>query len=882
MTGMLWQCGCCDLSFVNKNFLDAHLKYKNHHREFFEIPDNWVTHYVNPPQEIYIVEELMSLVRPSKRRRFLQNQRIYSNDSDDVNTKDDDYVQPSDDDNGDTSATSESESESDEDGDDEQMMKNKTKRRKAIYSALVGEEEDMSNAPILFEESPDDKKWSMSVWRPWIDKQTQKFNRHGEERSKEVREAMEAGTEIPDLYKREVSQTIQNCQYGLKFVAQFYQVEANKTKGADFGKLVYKDWFDFGNPKRHVCLLSAKDYLDNGWKNASPYMKNHFIYTHVMLRRMLREHCLSADGLAKFNQLFGDDPLAQTKAIEARHQYLNTLRDLADLEKDQKLHQRAKDQAEQKQIKEEKRRTILWGKKYGTFKSEDIQMKIKQFLESETTKEAQDIVVLQATNDSSNKLPRDSWVKATRNLVLSIQSTHSGRTELSDMTMGEWHGRQVERDALVYTVIVERHWTKTGWSKTHQSFLSLNVTFEALCILYEKCRKVQFPNKYDGVSEEEQSKQSFFLNSTGNSYFRAKSGVDGEHMIQWNNATGRKDTPKMFRKLLANFSLNTDEVTRVNIAFVNQHTKETMLKVYTAMSEKCKAGVNVLQTYRDKALNIDTEIKTTEGDSITVAPTKESALAQLSIWKRSIKEKLEEERKLDAANDAKEMEHFGSSESRSSLVELCAAEVQTGRPVGEYYIADLLLRKDEKRINKKPMIYHEILRVIDSKRFSNCQPSISLSKTMVRVARINQVEIIDDDKTEESIDYIETECCARWKKQLDKISRIGVPIGSMRIPYAIMCMQEALGEKHYSMGNIPLQANIDHMMSQKRGLEVKVEENIEGKVEMLPEEIVLLSRLQKSPMESGKSPLERRKLIAEEIKKMKKKKGAAKKLVFND
>ena len=153
---------------------------------------------------------------------------------------------------------------------------------------------------------------------------------------------------------------------------------------------------------------------------------------------------------------------------------------------------------------------------------------------------------------------------------------------------------------------------------------------------------------------------------------------------------------------------------------------------------------------------------------------------------------------------------------------------------------------------------------------------------MVRVARINQVEIIDDDKTEESIDYIETECCARWKKQLDKISRIGVPIGSMRIPYAIMCMQEALGEKHYSMGNIPLQANIDHMMSQKRGLEVKVEENIEGKVEMLPEEIVLLSRLQKSPMESGKSPLERRKLIAEEIKKMKKKKGAAKKLVFND
>ena len=896
MEGMLWQCGSCELSFVSKDFLDHHLESRSHQREPFHIPAEWKSQFIDPPQEIYYVEELIdqvperiyqdveSFIQESRKGVFLEGQRIRIDDESlsvrmpiQENSEDDEEEENSEDDGSDNYNERE---------DEEHLIIDTANRRNSILCALMKQEEDlMTDSPSLFIPSTDDLEWIRTVWRPLITGKTKKAMKFDDMIHPEVKTALKQGTDIPIMFERQVAQTSENYAYGLKFVAEWYQHEARKAGNSNF-VLRYADFLDFGNSERHVCLGDPSDYIKNQWESGSPHQKKQFIAAHTHLLKIVKDHCLIPAGLEKFKKLFGNNQYANTNAIMAQQAYLKLLRDLGDQSKDTELSKFINLKIEAQTANTERRRASIWANNYGVHKSEEVQMNIKKFLECEATENAQKILITQGTkgNDKS-KLSTEDWMTVTRNRVMEIQVQHGGRLELPNMTLGEWWHREEDKDALQYTVMIRRDWTKLAGYRNEPPFLLLNAFDEALCIFYERARIIQFPQLYEG-NQLDLLNQPFFVNSVGSAYIRKKHGLGQEHMNLWSAVTGKNESSRTFRKALSNYSLNTDEVTRLNIAFANQHSRGTMERIYATINEKSKAGADALLKYRNDGLKLNFETKTKEGETYKggMKHTKEQALGKLIQWKKNLFDQLEKEKKSDGDKEKRDF-RFGTSESRSAIIELCSTEVQSGQPIGKCYIADFLLRRGKNVINgrrhSKQEIHQAILNVIDSRRFHDCPSSISLRKIMVKVAKNRDIVIRDNHHEKEAaIDKVESDCLQSWRQQLNKLASGGVG-QDVRITWAMLQMQEATGEKIYSLANNTIQTNIDNMVVKKAKLEeqvVTIEKNIDAK-QMSPGEVIKL-HMRKSPMEIRNmvEKIEKK----EEKGSSKKRKGAARKLEFKD
>ena len=152
---------------------------------------------------------------------------------------------------------------------------------------------------------------------------------------------------------------------------------------------------------------------------------------------------------------------------------------------------------------------------------------------------------------------------------------------------------------------------------------------------------------------------------------------------------------------------------------------------------------------------------------------------------------------------------------------------------------------------------------------------------MVKVAKNRDIVIRDNHHEKEAaIDKVESDCLQSWRQQLNKLASGGVG-QDVRITWAMLQMQEATGEKIYSLANNTIQTNIDNMVVKKAKLEeqvVTIEKNIDAK-QMSPGEVIKL-HMRKSPMEIRNmvEKIEKK----EEKGSSKKRKGAARKLEFKD
>ena len=883
MDGMLWQCDTCELSFVKKKFIDDHLRFYCHQRESFHmhIPADWQSKFIDPPQEETYFEE-----------SFLQDQTgVIDNESlcmeqssTDNGYSDGEVLVKMENETTDENETYSDSSNSDDDYDeedveeeiegDEHKVTDTINRRNAILRALINDEEDLTDRPpSFFRPSDEDKEWIKKVWRIFINDKTKKNTKLGEEVHPDVVKALQSGGDIPKLYQRQVARTAENYAYGLTFVAEMYQQEARKSRNNPNYELQYSDFLNFADNERHIYLCDPFDYLKNKWASGTLGQKKHFISAHAHLRRLVWNECLSAEGQTKFIQSYRGEKYAQKMGIEAQATYMKLLERLGDLDRANQPSQWINDKIGARKAKDKNMQAQIWANNYGIGKSEDVQMDIKKFLNSEVTRHAQNILIKQGTPQKDGKvmppLSKNEWALGTRIRVLTIQAQHSGRTEIVNMTVGEFWERIENKDALVYTVIVRRDWTKLSGYRNEPAFLALNAFDEALCIFYERCRKIQHPHLYPpACSDEQLFAQPFFVNGRGNPYIREKGGVDKDHMGPWTQLRGRKESPTTFRLALANFSLNTDEVTRLNIAFVNQHSKATMEYWYATLNEKSRAAIKALQNYREKCLGIDSEPTTEAGEKIANKPTKSAAIAQLIKWRAVVMGNVNREKKEDADKERTNIDKRGSNESRAALIELCLTEIQTGQPVSKekYYLADFLLRRGKDVIKRKRIgeseIHQAILDVIDSARFFECPSSISLRNIMLRVARNKNVEIGESDsEREESISRLEYDCLFSWRGQLNNLASVGIGQRTARITWAMLQMQEATGSKFYSLGNPIIQISIDTILARKSELELDVA-NADGMIELShqksPGEVIRIHErraqetAQMSPMEIRK------------------------------
>ena len=882
--GMLWQCQTCELSFVKKQFIDDHLKSYHHQRESFHIhiPPHWQSKYISPPQD-----DGGEVLVPMETAETMADGNEPDNSNSDY---EEEYVEAE-----------------IEEGCYEQKVIDTINRRNAILRALLNDEEDMTDRPLsVFRPSDEDKEWVKKIWRNFINEKTKKNRKLGEEIHPDVKLALQSGADIPKLYQRQVARTAENYAYGLTFVAEMYQQKARTRKNDPNYQIRYSDFIDFGNNERHIYLFDPLDYLKNGWESGTLGQKKHFIAAHSNLQMFVWNECLSGAGQEKFVQAHRGEKYADIMGTKDQETYLKLLDRLDRMKKQNSAEEWINQKINNRREKDQRDRDQIWANHYGIGKSEDVQTDIKMFLNSDQTIQAQNLLIEQGTPRRDGKelppLSTKEWALGTRIRVLTIQVQNSGRTEIVNMTVGEWWERTQIEDALVYTVIIRRDWTKLTGFRSEPAFLSLNAFDEALCIFYDRCRKIQHPKLYPPhCSEPELLAQPFFVNCHGNAYIRPNHGVDKYHMQPWSNLRGRHETQSTFRKALANFSLNTDEVNRLNIAFANQHSKDTMQYWYATVNDKSKAAIKALQNYRENCLGIITIAPTAAGKKIGNRPTKEAAAAALIRWRANLEQNVEREKKEDANKERANIDKRGSNESRAALIELCMTEIQTGQPVGNYYLADYLLRRGKDAIKKKRTgeseIHKAILDVIDSARFFECPSSVSLRNIMVKVARNRNVEI-EDGRWEDSIDRLEHDCLFSWRSQLTQLASVPLGTRTSRIMWAMFQIQEASGSKCYNLGNHIIQTNIDSVLDRKLELELDLT-NADRKIRLgaahqkSPGEVV---RLHLSAQETSMSPIEVRKCAQailkqeddnekqqrEEQESKKPRQSAAKRLLFDD
>ena len=309
-----------------------------------------------------------------------------------------------------------------------------------------------------------------------------------------------------------------------------------------------------------------------------------------------------------------------------------------------------------------------------------------------------------------------------------------------------------------------------------------------------------------------------------------KKGRDS-HLEDWKEITGRYfDKVTNFRKKMSGWSLTADQITRANTAFVNAHSPETMLRVYTGQENKREKGVQVLLRYRDRYLCRD--------DSIMKNASGRMSWYQLKIphdvKKRQDKLRLESydsslAKVVDRERDQYEAQHRNNWDkpatiaTRSALLEVFVAEKNLGAPINDIggYLADYLLVRPRTHLSRKATFNH-ILEVLDSPILANNKAVIFLIEALVQAVAQKAKKV--GETIDMFLERIEMNVVDRWTQQLDKMATKGRELKQFRNCVAFRDLyiasnksaKEKLGQ--YCLNNKVIQKQILYMLGARNSL----------------------------------------------------------------
>ena len=694
-------------------------------------------------------------------------------------------------------------------------------RRTKMLEAYNGNEEGLTPDKSMFQPSKEDQEWLKNKWQPWVDCLTRKNAVLQDQQDISVVHAKANHQDVPKVYRRQVARTVDNYTYGLKLVATMYQKFGQEKYGKEY-VLKLKDFLAFDSPDTLVQIKDPRIYLNVTWTWGTLPMKKMFISTHNNLIMFVK-----------------DEARGQYGGFQ-HQQYVNWILSIHQDCLSAKLGTNIQTRILEQRKKNEEDRGKFWAKSMGVGDENSLAEDIGKYFESQYVKEANHLVFAQAKQQNPEKLSAIDFAKGTRTVVMQLQITHGGRTERADMTMNEWWGREKEEKIEEYIVKITRYWTKQSGTKSEYPVLSLNHNFEELCIAYEICRQIQFPELLK--EENDPGAQSFFLNTEGNPYIRKKGGVDSWHMIPWMNATGRKNSPSIFRDAVSNFAIMTDLKTRINLAFHNNHSASTMVENYAKTSDKNLEGLKAIQKYRENRLRIAAEIHSQSGRKLTIRGSTAHISQAKALQKKheiDIRKAIEKEDKL--FQDDSDRNHTGTAnnESRASLIKLCSQEIKTTRPVNTYYLADYLLRRGEDKLQTQRMMYRDyteaILSLVDSPRFKESLPAMSLTRLMIRASQFYHDKGVQEEDDDVRMGNVEDKCCKEWRTQLSRITSASVSDkGLIGISHALADIKIASGKDYYNLGNIHIKtvvANVIKTRDSHRDAVLKAERDMEDDVD---------------------------------------------------
>lgn len=718
-------------------------------------------------------------------------------------------------DGGDASEPESNVEEGNEDDWDEEMeVDNAGQRRQRMRQAI--KEGELANPE--FQPDDEDDEWEKQVFRKAILNKSRKITSNPGQIDPAVFEAIETGGDIPKHLQRQVPNTAKIYIESLRLIAGFYQRDLPSIE------LHYRNFVAFGTDN-FVRLASPKRFIEN-WTGASLEKKKTFVSSHNWLVKIVKKEATSNRGLLDFSI-----PYIQTNTpgeagrlgLKDKAEYIAHLKEITEDVDDEHYWREFARQIEAKRVDKQETMSILWGLGGGEDNSEGLSEAIFKYMESSTVQEAENSLIT-AAHDPSQPFSNKKFIKSTRYLVTKIQIIHGTRQEAQNMTVKEWDSRRdvPGSPGLVY---ISRKFTKLA----APTILVLGLPETALCILYDIVKRVKFPKL---VRHPDYRKTSFFVNSKGNAY--SDQHGNGLHLTDWNRITKRGDSVNNFRELVSDYSLTQDDVTRVNLAFANNHSPATMCKVYAQAGEKVLQGIHTLLKYREEQLN-QPNIPVIKIRLPKDAQNRERANKVLDY-----DELLASHVEIETRTHKHISMNKGSAnqDSRCSLVELCAAEIKSGPRINDVFLADLLMRESGYFFGI-PVKVQAILRVIDSFEFADQIQSISLQEFLVDEARRRGPKN-DNDIDDHLVDSIEDFVIRGWLNQIKKMRNPGIPLQGYRMPAAFLTMAIASGSSDYCLGSDLIAKRVRAMRKSREPEEKDEEENNEET--MSPTSIVQLNR----------------------------------------
>lgn len=692
-------------------------------------------------------------------------------------------------------------------------------RRKMMEEAIANPE-TLHN---IFVPDGQDLDWESKVARKFTVQRSNKWKRKKDSMDPEFVKSINDGTEVPQDCLRQMPGTW--AAYRLQFhkIMTFYQ-------GVKKRRLHYRNFFAFGDPSL-VHLCDPLEFLKN-WKGATPEMMKKCLAAHNLFVLLVRNQALSANGLEAFEKPCTDD--STTKGLLDQDQFVKNIDRITTEIKGKQLWGTFAIQADAKRcyVKELKDKLENFTENKGDVK---LKESVDKFLASDFAIQAEKDILRAAT--TNEKLEPRQWNNTTEYTVTRLQIFAGNRREASDMTVGEWDNRMY--DDLDGTTTIHRTFTKL--EGTLETFLYLDDVESYLLQAYEIARHHQFP---DLDKDERRQLQSFFLNANGLPYWRPGQKGNARHLNAWNEITDRLDVATDFRRTMANWSLTADQVTRANSAFVCAHSVVIMTKVYANAVLKQKAGMKVLERYRDEALG---RPSTQEGRlkflKLKIPPELEGRQRRLRIesYDQALSKAVKFEREQFGKQHMETPHKPASVESKASLCELIADERRSGEPVSDKFgfIADVLL----KQVKGRKKVYvplnqltGAIMSAIDSPRYAENPSAISLKNILIMAA---------ESKISNSVESIEEYVVEKWSKQIAQFGRDGRCLQNFRTKAAFVSLSISAGNENiYSAGNPLISSQVRKMNNARKRL-LHDDQSIEQENDDLEQEIVTPNR--KSP-----------------------------------
>ena len=637
-------------------------------------------------------------------------------------------------------------------------------RREEMKLALATEESKLNK----FELDQEDLDWETEIGRKYT-----------VELSSEWEVTMEHEGWIPEDCIRSMTGPWETLRPYLRKVIAFYQ-------GIKDQRLHYRDFFAFG--KSNLVHLSDPVTFFNNYNVASLEMLKNCMDAHKLLVELARQAARSAKGLHSFENPYRDDiPLRATiQGLTDQNAFLSSLKKVDESIREKGLWNiyAVRAEANRKYMRDLEDKLV--DDKKVTMDTENIKDDVNKFLVSDLTIESEEDLMNVVANQK--KLSATKWLNVTEFVVTRLLIFSSGRTAITNMTVGEWDNREV--DDMDGSVLISRHFTKLQGNL--EPFIHLDSVEAFLVMAYEVAKLTQFPEL---DLEESRALQTFFVNTVGSPYYHPT------------------NVPSDFRQTnMSTWSVSTDQNTRANTSFVSAHSIDTMSKVYAMQQTKQQAGIKVLEQYRTEELG-KPAAKSSSGRlqffNLDIPPELQERQQRLRLetYENNLKKALRLEKESNAEQHAQKPDHPASDHSKASLLELIADELESQVPVSQDFLADMIMSRGEHGRKRKYVSRHKVVNSILSAidKLEDNPAAIYLKNILILAAKA---------KIYNNVTIIEEEVVKKWLIQFENLGRITGQLRGLRQRVAFVKLAKiADSETTYSLGNATITNQIREMIN---------------------------------------------------------------------